>query len=227
MTFKPSASADDAASDPKHPQSLRVLASNRTNWTQALLTHPISKIPRVHELYQDHLNNLKEAHKQLLQKCLYEAFYHNLPMLEIYHDLHKLITSVPEMTWQDPKYADKRIAETFSHLPPHGRKAVRAVIATFAVRLDRTLYEFFFKRVMMEVMEWQHELSQEKGGRGGRVVDRVGRLTFEQKMGRTRPSGLPLLTYLAIDRWGKHTLPGLLGFYAMLPEAVLDAFLPE
>ena len=226
MLRNPSPLPDDTRVKLNQPQSLRTLASNRTNWTLALHKHPESAFPRVHELYQEHLDLLKQAHKHLLTLCMNEAFYHNLPIQDLRHDVRKLIKSVPDSKWTDAKYTETRIQERFSRLSSHGRKVVRATIGTYSIRMYLPVYEMLLKKMMMEVLEWQMWLSEQKDVKG-RVVDRVGKLTFEkQTNGNSRVSEIPLIAYLVLDIRGKDTLDDTLRYFSMLPETVLDGIFP-
>ena len=70
--------------------SLTVLASNRINWTRALLKYPRTEKPRLHGLYDEHLQALKHIHKLRIKQCLNEAFYHNLPRKELHRHVKAL-----------------------------------------------------------------------------------------------------------------------------------------
>ncbi|KAJ3055038.1 hypothetical protein HK097_011674 [Rhizophlyctis rosea] len=207
------------------PLLLTVLASNRINWTRALLKHPLSENPRLHGLYDEHLERLKHVHKLRTKQCINEAFYQNLPRKELHRHAKALrdetfkfcdVNNRNATTWYTLDYLKR------TNVNEHARTVVRAAVSNFMVLMFPGLAVVLPHMVADKVCEWQHKLAS-GGDCRGRVIERVAVRPHDNDQHHSS-----LILCLIFDNMKRQSLKGYIDAFSLLPLPVLDSiFGPE
>ncbi|KAJ3033489.1 hypothetical protein HK097_004827, partial [Rhizophlyctis rosea] len=154
------------------PKSLRTLASNHVNWTGALLKHPESTSLRIHGLYEEYLEALKQAHKHRLTLCMNEAFYHHLPVDQLYRDALSFLQEHPTLSWTERDQIATRVAALFPNTSEHARKVIRATAAACSLRHDALHFGNMRIAVIGLTWFWQQNFTSDPEIVHDRIIDR-------------------------------------------------------
>ncbi|KAJ3055604.1 hypothetical protein HK097_010028 [Rhizophlyctis rosea] len=215
-------SAIDTPTRVCHPPTLRMLASKHINWTRILYKFPQTAFPRIHELYDEYLEVLKQAHKRRLMRCMNEAFHHNLPVDHLCRIIPPFLATAEDSSkWKEIDYMDMRIAVHFAHLSEACRKVIRATVATYSFRDNARTRTLLLVKLTAQMALWYRN-EMELSDAQSRVVDRVGKFQIDQD-----EPVVPLIVQLAVDRWMRNTLDDYVKLWSMLPaEGVVDRCFP-